>query len=217
MSICGQSVWCASAPSWPPARPHPGISQSKQSDPGSISIRYDVISTFLCLILCCWHWGGCKLCVNMSSLCINTCFGASHRNYGDRRQILRCVALWVGVFSGSIVRDSPSTSHFKLISPANIVLFGPYWYSEMSVDHGMCALVNISIVNNVATVSIIRKFTASPVNQPIRRLLVSWGPLDVRVATAVIEVTKQADWLILSHSGASRSARWTSPRGDPRS
>ena len=81
----------------------------------------------------------------------------------------------------------------------------------------MCALVNISIVNNVATVSIIRKFTASPDNQPIIRLLVSWGPLDVGVATAVLEVTKQADWLISSHSGASRSARWTSPGLDPRS
>ena len=76
-----------------------------------------------------------KLCVNMSSHCMNTCFGASHRNYGDGRQILRCVVLWVGVCVGNIVRDSPSTSQFKLISPANIVLFGPYWYSEMSVDH----------------------------------------------------------------------------------
>ena len=190
MSICGQSVCCASAPSWPPARPHPGISQSKQSKPGSSSIRYNVISTSLCLILCCWHWGGCKLCVNMSSLCMNTCFGASHRNYGDRRQILMRVALWVGVLSGSIVRDSLLTSHFELISPANILLFGPYWYSEMSVDHGMCALVNISIVNIVATVSIIRKFMATPVNQPIRRLLLSWYPLHVGVATTLLEVTK---------------------------
>ena len=76
-------------------------SQSKQSDPGSSSIQYDVISTFLCLILCCWHWGGCKLCVNMSSLCMNTCFGASHRNYGDRQQILVCFVLWVGVLGGT--------------------------------------------------------------------------------------------------------------------
>ena len=136
---------------------------------------------------------------------MNTCFGASLWNYGDRRQILMCVALWVGVLGGSIVRDSPSTSHFEFISPANIVLFGLYWYSEMSVDHGMCALVNISIVNNVATVFIIRKFTASPVNQPIRRLLVSWFPLVVGEATAMLEVTKQADWLIciLSISGTS--------------
>ena len=186
-------------------------------DPGSSSIQYDVISMFLWLILGCWHWGGCKLCVNMSSHCMNTCFGASHRNYGDRRQILMHVALWVGVLGGSIVRDSPSTSHFELISPANIVLFGPYRYSEMSVDHGMCALVNISIVNNIANVSIIRKFTASPVNQPIRRLLVSWCPLDVGVATAVLEVTKQADWLISTQSGTSKSARRTSPGGDPRS
>ena len=108
MSICGQYVCCASALSWPPARPHPGISQSKQSDPQSSLIRYDVISTFLCLILCCWHWGGCKLCVKMSSHCMNTWFGASHRNYGDRRQILMCVALWVGVLGGSIFRDSPT-------------------------------------------------------------------------------------------------------------
>ena len=61
----------------------------------------DVISTLLCLILCCWHWGGCKLCVNMSSLCMNTCFGASHKNYGDRQQILVCFVLWVGVLGGT--------------------------------------------------------------------------------------------------------------------
>ena len=152
----------------------------------------------------------------MSSHCMNTCYGASHRNYRDRRQILMRVALWVCVLSGSIVRDSLSTGHFKLISPANIVPFWPYWYSEMSVNHGMCALLNISIVNNFATASVIRKFTASPVNQPVRWLLVLWFQLDVGVGTAVLEVTKRADRLISSHSGVSRSACWTSPGGDPR-
>ena len=103
---------------------HLGISESKQSELGSIWTRYDVISTFLCLILCCWNWCRYTTFVNMSRLCINTSFGASHRNYGDWRQILMCVALWVDVLSGSIVRDSPSTVIiFKLISPADIVLF----------------------------------------------------------------------------------------------
>ena len=150
---------------------------------------------------------------------MHTYFGASHRNYEDSRQILWCIALWVGVLGGSIVRDSPSRIvNFKLISPAGIVLFWPYWYSEMSVDHEMCALVNISIVNNFTTASIIWKFTASLINQPIKWLLISWFPPDVRVATAMLEVTyQQVNRQISSHSGMGKSARWTSPGGDPRS
>ena len=53
----------------------------------------------------------------------------------------------------------------------------------------MCVLVNISIDNNFTTASTIRKFTASPANQPIRCLLVSWFLLDVGVDTAMLEVT----------------------------
>ena len=54
---------------WVPASPcieqcpHLGISQSKQLEHGSISIRYGFISTFLCLILGCWHSGGYTTCV----------------------------------------------------------------------------------------------------------------------------------------------------------
>ena len=158
-------------------------------------------------MLCCWHCGGCKMRVNMSSLGMNTglvrhteIVEIDSRFWG----VLRCKL----VSLVSIVRDSPSISHIKLISTANIVLFWPYWYSEMSVDHGMCALINISIVNNFTTVSIILKFMASPVNQPIRWLLVSWFPLDVGVATAVLEITKWADRLISIHSGGSINARW---------
>ena len=86
----------------------------------------------------------------------------------------------------------------------------------MSVDNGMFALVNISILNNFTTASIIRKFKASPVNQPVNWLLVSWFPLDVGIPTAMLEVTKCENTLISIYSGASISARGTSPGGDPR-